>query len=107
MNSKRILHTITIGAIAGIIDIIPMIIQGFGIYPDTSAFVFWIVAALVITHISLPVKDWLKGMIVAFILALPIIILQSSNGMIVILPIIISTIILGSLVGYATGKYCK
>lgn len=104
---KKLLVPLGIGIIAGIIDVIPMIIQGLDWYSNISAFIFWIVMGFIITHISLPVKNWLKGMIVALICAIPIMIIVSMNGILTIIPILVMTLILGSLVGYATGKYVK
>jgi len=63
MNSRKILCSIGIGAIAGIIDVVPMMIQGLDIYSDVSAFVFWLVMGFIISNVSLPIKNWLKGMI--------------------------------------------
>jgi len=107
MNSRKILCSIGIGAIAGIIDVVPMMIQGLDIYSDVSAFVFWLVMGFIISNVSLPIKNWLKGMIVASISAIPIIILVSAKGLINAVPIIAMTLILGSLLGYLTGKYAK
>lgn len=61
----------------------------------------------VIAHISLPIKDWLKGLIVALISAIPIMILVFANDPKSIIPIFVMSIILGSLVGFLSGKYAK
>ena len=107
MNSRKILCSIGIGAIAGIIDVVPMMIQGLDIYSDVSAFVFWLVMGFIISNVSLPIKNWLKGTIIALASAIPIIVLVSAGGFLSAVPIIAMTLILGSLVGYFTGKYCK
>ena len=94
MKNKKIIYSLIIGAIAGIIDIIPMIIQGLDIYSDISAFIFWIIMGFIIAHISLPIKDWLRGMMIAIILAIPIMILVSANELI-------------TIVGHYTGEYAR
>ncbi|NQU86633.1 MAG: hypothetical protein HQ541_12810 [Mariniphaga sp.] len=104
---KKIITSLLIGTIVGTIDVIPMIIQGLDWYSNISAFVFWIVMGFVIAYISIPLKSWKKGLLVATLSILPIIIIVAASDPISIIPISIMTIILGSLVGFLTDKYAK
>lgn len=104
---KKILLSLTIGALAGIIDVIPMIIQGLDWYSNTSAFIFWVVMGFVIAHISLPIKSWLKGLIIALISVMPIMVIVFATDPKSIIPILLMSAILGSLVGLFTGKYAR
>jgi len=104
---KKIITSLLIGTIEGTIDVIPMIIQGLDWYSNISAFVFWIVMGFVIAYISIPLKSWKKGLLVATLSILPIIIIVAASDPISIIPISIMTIILGSLVGFLTDKYAK
>jgi len=104
---KKILLSLAIGGIAGIIDVIPMIVQNLDWYSNISAFVFWLVMGLVIAHTSLPIKSWLKGLVIALLCAIPIMILVLANDPKSIIPIAVMSVILGSLVGFLTGRYAK
>lgn len=104
---RRLLLSLAIGAIAGIVDVVPMILQGLDWYSNVSAFVFWVVMGFVIAHVSLPIKNWLKGMIIALISAVPIMILVFADDPKSIIPMLVMSIGLGSLVGFFTGKYAR
>jgi hypothetical protein len=104
---KKFLITLLIGATAGTIDVIPMIIQGLDWYSNISAFVFWIVMGFVIAHTTIAMKSWLKGLLISELCILPIIIIVAAEDPNSIPPILIMSAILGSLVGFTTNKYAK
>lgn len=104
---KKITASLIIGVIAGVIDVIPMIIQGLDWYSNISAFVFWIIMGFVISYISIPLKSWKKGLLVAGLSALPIMIIVAASDPVSIIPIAIMTVVLGSLVGFLTEKYAQ
>jgi riboflavin transporter FmnP len=101
----KLFISLGIGAAAGIIDIIPMIIQKLDKFSNWSAFVHWLVLGVVISYIQLPMSPWLKGLVVAEISALPIIILMLKNDPKSIIPILVMSAILGIAVGVATNKF--
>lgn len=103
----KFLAALTIGVIAGIIDIVPMIFQKLDKFSIISAFVQWIVVAFVITHIHFGVEGWLKGLIVAIVMALPIVILVLKTDAKSVLPILAMSAVLGSLVGFVAERYIK
>lgn len=104
MTIMGILLAIGIGIAAGIIDIIPMVLQKLDKYATFSAFVQWVVLGVVITYVQIGgLEGWLKGLIIAVLLTLPILILVAKDDKKSILPILIMTVILGSLVGLAGG----
>ncbi|MCX8129717.1 MAG: hypothetical protein N3I35_06410 [Clostridia bacterium] len=103
----RIIFSLVIGVVAGIIDIIPMFLQKLDKYAILSAFVQWIILGFIITHIQFGVEGWLKGLIVSVLLALPIIILVMKTDFKSIFPILVMSGILGSLVGFIGDKYVK
>lgn len=94
--------SILIGIVAGIIDIVPMIIQKLDKRATISAFLHYFFVSIVIVNISLPgVVWWLQGSIISLALALPIIIIVSENDKKAV-PIIASmAVILGALIGIA------
>ena len=82
-----------------------MLLQGLDAEYSLSAFVQWIVAGFVINHMECGLQGWLKGFVVAELLALPILVLMSKADPSALLPIVVMSAILGSLVGFVAEKY--
>lgn len=102
---RNILLALILGAGAGIIDIIPMLIQKLDKYATTSAFFQWIVLGFVITFIKIPgVDGWLKGLITAVLLSLPIMIIVMKDDPKSIVIILFMSAFLGSIVGWFSTK---
>jgi hypothetical protein len=102
---KRILIALLIGIIAGIIDVIPMILQDLSWYANISAFVHWIVLGLIIPFIDWKFPKWLIGLVIAELSALPIVIITLEAGPDSIAPILGFSAVLGVLVGWAGKKF--
>jgi hypothetical protein len=102
---KKTCLALCTGVTAGIIDTIPMIIQNLDSYSIVSAFLQWVILGFVITHIEIGLQGWLKRLIVAVVLALPIIIITMKIDMTSVLPILIMSAILGSFIGFVSKKY--
>ena len=105
MNS--LLISALIGIVAGVIDIIPMIIQKLGKRAIASAFLQYFFVSIIIVNIDLPgIFWWVQGGVVSLAMALPIIIIISGKDKKVI-PIIASmAVVLGTLISFA-GHYFK
>lgn len=102
---RSILLSLALGAVAGIIDVIPMIIQKLDKYACFSAFVQWVIIGFIVTHIKIPgVEGWLKGTIIAVLMALPIIILVIKTDLKSVPIILIISAILGGVVGFLSDK---
>ncbi len=99
----KLLIIISIGIIAGIIDVIPMVIQKLDKYANISAFVHWIVVTIFIAYIQIPIAPWLKGFLVAEMAAIPVMIQQLKDSPKSIVPIAIFSAVLGTLVGIVTA----
>lgn len=100
---NEILIALIIGIIAGIIDVIPMIIQKMDKYANLSAFSHWVVLGLIIPFVSWDISPWLKGLIIAEISAIPILLIVAIKDKKAIIPITIMSAILGIAVAIA-GK---
>jgi hypothetical protein len=99
---RLILISITIGIVAGIIDIIPMIAQKLPLRATLSAFLQYLFVSIVVVHIKLPIFPWwTQGSIISLCLALPIIVLVSENDKTAPLIISIMAVVLGALIGIA------
>ena len=99
---KEILLALLIGLIAGIIDILPMIKMKLDKYSISSAFIFYFVMPHIIYNLKLLENLWwLKGGLVTFVLAAPVIIIVSKADKKSALPISIMAIVLGTGIGIA------
>ena len=99
-----ILIALIIGIIAGIIDVIPMILQKTDKYANLSAFFHWVFLGLIIPFVSWDMVPWLKGLIIAELSAIPILLIVAPKDKKAIVPIVVMSAILGMGVGLA-GKY--
>lgn len=104
---NNILIAFLIGLSAAIIDVIPMIVQRIDKYACISAFIQWIVLGLIIPFVNWDISPWLKGLIIAELTALPIIVLVIAKEPKSIIPILIFSAILGISVGLAGAKFIK
>ncbi|MFH1548247.1 MAG: hypothetical protein ABID32_02915 [Candidatus Omnitrophota bacterium] len=68
MKNKKILVGIAFGIIAGIIDVVPMILQRLTWDANLSAFALWVIAGFIISTSNLKLKGALKGLVVSILL---------------------------------------
>ena len=101
---EKLILSIVIGAAAGFLDVIPMVLQKMDPHANYSAFVHWVVLGIFIAYIQFPVAPWLKGLIVAELAAVPVVIMVSKDDSKAIIPILASSAILGIIVGILTAK---
>jgi len=102
---NKIYYGIGFGIMAGIIDVIPMIIQKLTWDANLSAFSMWIVVGFILSISELKMKGIFKGITVSFLILLPTAILIGWKEPISLLPITVMTLILGSLLGYFVDKF--
>ena len=103
-DMKRIKIGLLLGIVAGIIDVIPMILQNLTWDANISAFTMWIVVGFLISTIDLKINPIIKGVLIAFLVLLPTAILIGWKEPISLIPIIIMTTILGGLLGLSIQK---
>ena len=94
--------TLLIGAVAGMIDIIPMLVRKLDKRDCAAAFVHWILLGVVIAYLPLPLTPWLKGLVIAEAFAVPVVLMVAKTDKQAIPPILIMSAILGMLVGWTT-----
>jgi hypothetical protein len=92
--------SILIGAIIGIIDVTPMIIQKLPVAADLSAFSLWVISAFIYSRIDIKINYLIKGMLVPILVLIPAGILIFDNNPASMLPIIPFTLVLGALMGW-------
>ena len=101
------LLSLLIGVVAGILDIIPMIIKNLPKRASCSAFLQYLFVSIIIVNIDLPgIVWWLQGGLISLMMAIPIVIILSKDDKKTIPIILGNAIILGTLIGVA-GHYLK
>ncbi len=92
--------TLLIGIVAGVIDVLPMIKMKVDRYSCISAFVYYIIVPFVIFRINwFGNLWWLRGGVVALLMAIPVIILVSKEDKKSPVAMTIMSIVLGSIIG--------
>ena len=104
---KKIKIGILLGIIAGIIDVIPMILQNLTWDANISAFTMWIVVGFLVSTIDLKINSIIKGILLAFLVLLPSAVLIGWSEPITLIPIAMMTTILGGLLGFSIHKFSK
>jgi len=107
MNMKKTQLGILLGIIAGIIDVIPMVLQKLTWDANLSAFSLWIISGFLIATTNLKIKGVAKGIIISFMILLPAAIIIGWKEPFSLIPISIMTLILGSTLGFLIDKYGK
>jgi hypothetical protein len=94
-----------LGAVAGIIDVVPMILQKLSWDANLSAFSMWVVIGFFLATSSLRIHAVVQGLLISFLCILPVAIIIGAKEPITLLPIAGMTIILGSLLGWSVRKF--
>jgi uncharacterized membrane protein len=99
---RTLLLSMIIGIGAGIIDILPMVIQKMDKRSIISAFLQYFFVSIIIINSTIPgVVWWLQGGIIALALSIPIIIIVSGKDKKAVPIIATMSIVLGTLIGIA------
>ena len=101
---KKIRLGLIFGALAGLIDILPMLAMKLPAAANLSAFSLWVAAGFFIATSELKLNRVLKGLIVSLLIFLPNAFLIGQNNLAGLVPPLIMTVILGGLLGLVVGK---
>ena len=104
---RNIITGISLGAVAGIIDVIPMVIQRLTWDANISAFLMWVVIGFILSITELKMNSLLKGILISYLVLLPAAILIGWKEPISLVPILIMTTILGGALGYSFHRFKK
>ncbi|MPL99450.1 hypothetical protein SDC9_45668 [bioreactor metagenome] len=95
------------GTIAGIIDLVPMIIQNLTWDANLAAFSMWFAAGILTAHNDMKVHPLMKGLITAFLCLLPSAFIIGWTMPESLIGVFGMTIILGLLIGWLANKLQK
>lgn len=99
------LISVLIGIVAGFIDVIPMIIMKLDKIANISAFTHYFVLGLIIPFVDWGLNQWISGMIISFLSALPVMIIVYPKDKKSLIPMTVFSIILGAGIGLAGAKF--
>lgn len=105
--NKNIRTGLILGCIAGIIDVIPMVLQGLTWDANLSAFFLWVVSGFMLATSNLNLRPVLKSVLIAFLCLLPSVFIIGWEEPISLVPIGVMTLLLGALLGFAYHKLAK
>ncbi|MCK4527759.1 hypothetical protein KAW18_10350 [candidate division WOR-3 bacterium] len=96
---------IIFGVIFGIIDVVPMIFMKMAWDTLLSAFSMCIIGGFLIATSNLKLNNILKGMVIFFLIAVPMIIIVGAGAPNELIPMLFANLIIGSLMGYFIGRF--
>lgn len=101
---KKILVGLVLGLVAGIIDVIPMVLQNLTWDANFSALAMWIIIGFLIATNKLKIYSTIKGILISFLVLFPSAILIGWHEPMSLIPISIMTLILGAFLGFSIDK---
>ncbi len=104
---SKLLIALLIGAAAGALDTVPMLLRKAPWHEVAVPFVHWLMLGVLIAYVQMPVHPALKGSIVAAMTTLPILISYSQTKPGAVLPILGIGIVLGAAVGWLTHQFAR
>ena len=102
---KKIQAGLVFGAIAGVLDVIPMVLQKLSWDANLSAFSMWVVVGFLVSTSNLKINSVLKGILIAALVLFPIAVIIGAQEPTTLIPISVMTLILGSALGFAVDKF--
>jgi len=101
---KKIYKGLFWGVVAGIIDVVPMILQKLPWNANLSAFSHWIIIGFIISTSSLKIISIFKGLLISILLLFPIAFIVGYQEPMSLIPMSIMTLILGCFLGWIIEK---
>ena len=95
---------IILGAIVGVVNVLPMILQKVAWDANMSTFLTWVIVGFFISTTKLKFQGILKGIIISILIFIPSTIFVIESNLTGAIWIIVMTLIFGSLLGYLIDK---
>ena len=103
----KILLGIICGLIAGIIDVIPMLIQRLTWDANLSALTMWIIIGFFISTLQIQLNSIVKGILVSFLCLIPTSFIIGWKDPTALIPIFVMTLVLGGTLGFIIQSLAK
>jgi phosphate starvation-inducible membrane PsiE len=101
---KTFVFALLSGIVAGGIDILPMVLKKMDRFSILSAFVHWVVLGIIIPYVNWNMHPSIRGLIIAVITAIPIMLIVAKEDAHAVIPMLVSSIVLGVLLGLVSIK---
>jgi hypothetical protein len=101
----KLLMALLIGAGAGVLDTIPMMMRKTPWHEMAVPFAHWLMLGILIAYVQMPLHPMIKGSIVAVMTTVPTLIAYSQTKPNAVLPIFVISIVLGAVVGWLTNRF--
>lgn len=102
---NNFLTAIVIGTVAGIIDVIPMIIMKLEKTANISAFIHYFVLGIIIPFVHWNINPWITGIIISFLSSVPVMIIVYPADKKSLIPMFVFSIVLGAAIGMTGAKF--
>jgi len=90
------------GVVAGVIDVVPMLMQKLPWNANLSAFLQWVFLGLVIANCNIGLPGWATGFLFGILAAVPIVLITAIPNLKTAIPILCMSAILGTALGIVT-----
>jgi len=101
---NRLFASFAAGAVAGVVDVIPMIVLETSRAAMVAAFVHWLLLGFVITYLRLGLPGWLKGLLVGAAFSVPVIATLFESDASAVPQVAVMSALLGSALGFASSR---
>jgi len=102
---RKLIVSMIIGLIAGVIDLIPLVMVRVPLLNMVSILTFWIVTSYFVAHVSLFKNALLNGLVMSTINMLPLVIIIYTINPKDFFPMLSMALILGPLVGFLNNRF--
>ncbi|QJB58131.1 hypothetical protein [Pseudodesulfovibrio sp. zrk46] len=103
----KLIKALLLGTAAGIVDGIPLLLQGLSWQANLASFLHWLGLGIIITYARLPMDGWLSGLILALLTGIPFAIMTTATDMAAFVPILASSAILGTVLGFMSERLIR
>ena len=104
---KKIIVSFGIGILAGLLDLIPLVLVKAPLLNMASIVMFWIVTSIFVGQIKLLKNSLLNGLVLSTLNMVPMVMVIYTINPKDFFPMLSMAILLGPLVGYLNGRYFK
>ncbi|MDW7672345.1 MAG: hypothetical protein SCK57_10745 [Bacillota bacterium] len=102
---KKTITALIIGLVAGLLDLIPLVMVGVPLLNMMSILMFWVVTSYFVANVTLMKNNLLNGLVLSTVNMLPLVMVIYTINPKDFLPMLSMALLLGPLVGYLNGRF--
>lgn len=103
----RTMTVIVVGLLAGLLDLVPLVLVNAPLFNMLSVMTFWLVTVFVMSQMTVLKNSSLNGLIVSLMLMLPLSLAVAATNPKDFVPMVSMALILGPVCGYCVEKMGK